>query len=315
MRVGIIGTKWGRMHLGAFRAAGAQVVALCGLDLGNTRVVAQQEGIELATDDVAALCRAAELVVMASPDDAHAAHVRTALTLDRHVLCEKPLTTSLGEARQLCALAESSRRRCAVSFPYRQLPPLVALREWLPPVRNLEITLRSSFVQQLERSGDFGGTSHLIDAALWLCRSEADSVTATIAGRSVALSLALREGGTVNLTHRSTIEPGIHGNWSIAGDNFEAGFFAGYQPAVGGWRVSAPRAFVGGAWRDVAQSVEPRAGEREPWAEAHVVAARAFLAGELGRLASFRDGARVQAVLDAAVRAAGSGRREAVHPV
>ncbi|MBL8949835.1 MAG: Gfo/Idh/MocA family oxidoreductase [Myxococcaceae bacterium] len=310
MRVGIVGTSWGRMHIGAFRAAGAEVVALCGGNLEKTRGIAQREGIALATNDVAALCRDVELVVVASPDAMHRDHVKSALALGKHVLCEKPLAMTLDEANDLATTAEASGRRCAVSFPYRQLPPLTALRKWLPRVREIDVTLRSSFVTTLEGSGDFGGMSHVIDAALWLAGGDAESVAAAISGQSVSINVALRGGGVLNLVHRPTVEPGIHGTWSIAGDGFEAGFFAGYQPSLSGWRVSAPRACVEGTWRDIAPGVDPRAHQREPWAEAHVAAARAFLAGDMSRLASFREGAKVQAVIDAASRSHASGRRE-----
>jgi predicted dehydrogenase len=177
-------------------------------------------------------------------------------------------------------------------------------------VSEIDVTLRSSFVTTLEGSGDFGGVSHVIDAALWLIGAEPELVTATIAERSVALHVTVRGGAIVNIVHRPTAEPGIHGSWAIRGDGFEAGFFAGYQPALSGWRVSSPRAYVDGAWRDVAPGVDPRAHQREPWAEAHVAAARAFLAGDLARLASFADGVRVQSVLDAASRSSASGQRE-----
>ena len=52
VRIGVIGTKWGLMHVGAFRAAGAEVAALCGQNPDNTRAVAAREVIPLATTDV-----------------------------------------------------------------------------------------------------------------------------------------------------------------------------------------------------------------------------------------------------------------------
>ena len=313
MRVGIIGTGWGRMHIGAFRAAGADVAVLCGRNLDKTRGIAQRENVATATDDVGELCQRVDIVVVASSDGAHRDHVRTALAAKRHVLCEKPLAMTLAEAKELVTAADQSGVRCAVGFPYRQLPPLIGLRAWLMtkgPVREIDVVLRSSFVTTLEGSGDFGGTSHIVDAALWLARGEPESVFASLGEGAVALHVRMRGGARLNLIHRPTAEPGIHGSWSIAGEGYEAGFFGGYQPSVGGWRVSAPRAFSDGAWRDVANGIDPRPHHREPWAEAHVTAARHFLAGDLARLASFRDGARVQAIFDAATRSQASGRRE-----
>src|SRR5512134_2685697 len=101
MRVGIIGTGWGRMHVGAFRAAGATVAALCGRNLEKTRGIAAREGIALATTDVAELCREVDLVVVASPDSLHRDHAHAAIAAGRHVLCEKPLGMTLEQAREL----------------------------------------------------------------------------------------------------------------------------------------------------------------------------------------------------------------------
>ena len=86
VRIGVIGTKWGLMHVGAFRAAGAEVTALCGRSPDNTRDVAAREGIPLATTDVRELCAAVDAVVVASPDAQHPAHVEAALEAGRAVL-------------------------------------------------------------------------------------------------------------------------------------------------------------------------------------------------------------------------------------
>jgi predicted dehydrogenase len=63
----------------------------------------------------------------------------------------------------------------------------------------------------------------------------------------------------------------------------------------------------------VTAGAEPRPGQREPWAEAHVATARLVLAACAGdaspRLASFDDGLAVQRVLAGAARADQRGRR------
>lgn len=91
IRVGVMGTSWGLMHVGAFRRAGAQVVALLGRDAGKTRRIAVREGIGLATTQLQELLDAVDVVVVATPDRLHHAHVVAALERGRHVLCEKPL--------------------------------------------------------------------------------------------------------------------------------------------------------------------------------------------------------------------------------
>lgn len=349
MRIGVIGTKWGLMHVGAFRAAGADVTALCGRSADHTRAVAAREGIPLATTDVRELCAAVDAVVVASPDSVHRAHVEAALGAGRPVLCEKPLTRTAEESRALLAHARSATSPLAVNFPYRMLPSVRALKAWLAerPVRHLALTLRNGFAVDegdtsgplpgasgdprgsahaedgratarplLGASGDWGGMSHVIDAALWLAGAAPVWVQASLSGRPVhtaALHVGLSSGAVLVLTHAACPEPGIHGGWTLLGRGWEAGFSGGYVPSREGWCVSPVRGFEHGTWRDVAPGLEPRPGEREPWAQAHVEGARRFLALLRGEprdgLATLEDGATVQEVLAAAMVSEETGRR------
>lgn len=326
-RIGIIGTRWGLMHVGGFRGAGAEITALCGRDPARTREVAAAEGIPLSTTDVAALCAACDAVVVASPDALHHDHVAQALHAGRPVLCEKPLTRTAAEADALRTREAASGRFCAVSFPYRMLPPIAALHRALrdrSEVRHAAVVLRSGFLSQddagdgefLGASGDFGGVSHVLDAALWLIGSQPARVQSVLRGRpvhSAALHVELQNGAVLNITHLASPEPGIWGRWTLVGRDWEASFSAGYRPELGGWRVAPVRLFTAARWHTIAPGLCPQPGAREPWAEAHVETARAFLAALRGTpggaLATFADGARVQHVIDAAVRSEREQRR------
>ncbi len=328
VRIGVIGTNWGRMHIGAFREAGAEVAALCGRGVERTREVAAQEGIPLATVDVRELCAAVDAVVVASPDGTHRAHVEAALASGRAVLCEKPLARTAEDALAMVARAHAGGPPSAVNFPYRMLPPLRALRAWLAgrAPHHLVITLRNGFAglgedgasDFLGASGDFGGMSHPLDAALWLTGATPEWVQASLRGRpahSVALHVGLSSGTVLVLTHVSCAEPGIHGGWSLLGAGWEVGFSGGYVPALNGWSLSPVRRFEGGAWSDLAPGLHPQPGAREPWAEAHVETARRFLAllddapaAESG-LATLEEAATVQRLLAAALTSEREGRR------
>lgn len=335
MRIGIIGTRWGRMHIGGFRGAGAEVVGLCGRDPEATRRVCAEEGIALATTDVAALCRAVDVVVVASPDAVHGEHVRAALAAGRHVLCEKPLTRGAAEADALVTAAAGRASVCAVNFPYRVLPPLQALASFLRahgPARAGVVHVRNSFLSRgtgdgddddamLGAGGDFGGLSHVLDAALWLHDAPPLAVQAALVGRpvhDVGLLLRLRGGASLTIAHTASAVPGIAGAWHFVGDDWEARLEGGYVPALGGWSIGPARvARRGGDWHELAPAVAPVAGRREPWAEAHVSTARALLAaiaGEgRGELASLADGARVQRVIAAAMDSERAGRSVEIH--
>jgi predicted dehydrogenase len=88
MRIGIIGTSWGRLHCGTFRRHGHEIVALLGRDAEKTRRIAAEEGVPAGGTDPSVL-EGAELIVVASPADTHAEYV--ARFAARPLFCEKPL--------------------------------------------------------------------------------------------------------------------------------------------------------------------------------------------------------------------------------
>jgi predicted dehydrogenase len=59
-----------------------------------------------------------EAVVIATPNDSHAAIARVFLSRGIHVICDKPLTTSMADARELRTLARQTRRILAVTYNY-----------------------------------------------------------------------------------------------------------------------------------------------------------------------------------------------------
>lgn len=103
MRVGIIGTNWGRVHIGTFRRHGAEVHALVGLDGSATAEIAAAEGIAIGTGDLAVL-DGVDLVVVATPTASHRELVER-FVASKPVLCEKPLLGGPGDERFAAAIA------------------------------------------------------------------------------------------------------------------------------------------------------------------------------------------------------------------
>lgn len=324
-RIGIIGTGWGLMHLGAFRAAGAEVVGLCGRDAEKTRAIAEREGVALSTIQPGELIEAVEIVVVASPPETHGAFARHALEAGRHVLCEKPIARSALEAEALAAFeADLPDLVTAVNFPMRRLAPLVALRDAIAAghigaLRSVTATVTHGFGIEpatedgLSPSGDFGGASHPIDAALWFAGDTPERVTGAFTGgvgRGMSLLAAMVGGAAISVTFGAGFVAGIRGVWRIVGEEAEASFEAGYEPSLGGWVVSDVR--VGSEVLAEGVSSDPGVGGSDPWFRSHVALARDFLdavaGGDRSALPTFADGARAQRALVAAADSACSGR-------
>ena len=78
-----------------------------------------------------ALLDAVDAVAVCSPNDAHAAQVRAALTAGRHVVCEFPLAGSAVEAQALFELAEAQGRRLHVEHIELLTSTAAAVREFM----------------------------------------------------------------------------------------------------------------------------------------------------------------------------------------
>ena len=123
LRIGIIGTgAMARAHADAFNAIRGVKVAAC-LDVvpGRAEAFAAKFGIPLGTQDQARLFDAVDAVSIVTPDRFHAAPTIAALEAGKHVLCEKPLTVTLDEARKVAAAARARPELIGmVNFTYRR---------------------------------------------------------------------------------------------------------------------------------------------------------------------------------------------------
>lgn len=78
--------------------------------------------------DPAGLIDEVDVVHICSPNGTHAAHAAAAITRGKHVVCEKPLTTSPEDADRLTALADRAGVVAVVPFVYRYHPMAHELR-------------------------------------------------------------------------------------------------------------------------------------------------------------------------------------------
>jgi predicted dehydrogenase len=132
VRVGVIGTGFGRAHVRAFGAhPRAVVTAVCSADAGRARSVAAELGVPYAYGDHRALLDEApvDAISIASPPNLHRPMAVDALEAGKHVLCEKPLAGTLSDARALVPAARRSKLVHGVDQWLRYLPSSRYARE------------------------------------------------------------------------------------------------------------------------------------------------------------------------------------------
>jgi predicted dehydrogenase len=125
LRTGIAGAGMiGRVHLDAVRRAGANVVGVSASSPERAKEAAVALGVERAFASSRELVTSDEVDVVhiCTPNDSHAPLAELALRAGKHVVCEKPLTTSAADADALAALAADSGSVAAVPFVYRYHP-------------------------------------------------------------------------------------------------------------------------------------------------------------------------------------------------
>ena len=111
LRWALIGasTIAGQWMVGAIRAVGDEVVAVVSGDLTRARDFARQHGIAHALDAEAGLSGlGVDAVYISSTNEKHEAQTLHAAAQGWHVLCEKPLATSLDAARRMVAACRSA---------------------------------------------------------------------------------------------------------------------------------------------------------------------------------------------------------------
>jgi len=104
LRVGVVGcggVSWN--HLSAYAAAeGAEVVAVCDVDLARARAAAEEWGVPAAFGSVEdLLAHGVDAVSVCTPHPTHEAVVLAAAAAGVHVLCEKPIATDLASAERM----------------------------------------------------------------------------------------------------------------------------------------------------------------------------------------------------------------------
>lgn len=124
LRIGIIGAGgMAGAHAENFlKQAGCKLSACLDIDAGSARAFAERFRIPHVAKDAQDLIEHCDAVAVVTPDASHAAYVLRALRCNRHVLCEKPLTSTLAEAREVAKAAREAQARGVigmVNFSYR----------------------------------------------------------------------------------------------------------------------------------------------------------------------------------------------------
>jgi predicted dehydrogenase len=123
LRVAVVGMGIGRSHVRGYQSVADrfEIVAVCDIDAERARPVAEEHGIPRVVTDLAELCRMEDLDVidLCTPPHLHFEQIQQVLDAGKHVICEKPLVSSLREVDELERAEADSSGRIMPIFQYR----------------------------------------------------------------------------------------------------------------------------------------------------------------------------------------------------
>ncbi|MER5429986.1 Gfo/Idh/MocA family oxidoreductase [Streptomyces sp. NPDC002588] len=132
LRAVVVGTGMiGAVHATAIRAAGGELAGMVGSTPPRSARAAEEWGVPGRYPDLAAVLAddSVRVVHVCTPNALHVPQAEAALRAGKHVICEKPLATSVAEAERLTALAERAGLVLAVPFVYRYHPLVREIRD------------------------------------------------------------------------------------------------------------------------------------------------------------------------------------------
>lgn len=132
VRIAVVGAG----HLGTYHAdkfnkiENSELVAICDSKTEKAQALAEKYTCE-AISDYKKVTDKVDAVLIAAPTPAHFAIAQHFLQAGKHVLLEKPITTTVEEAEILCALAESKNLILQVGHVERFNPALISAKNQL----------------------------------------------------------------------------------------------------------------------------------------------------------------------------------------
>lgn len=240
LRVGIIGAgQVGERHaVGFAMCKDAKLVGVADIAKERAAALANRFGAEPYTDwqEMLDTDLDIDIVVVSLPHSMHVAPTEAAAKSGVHILMEKPIATTLDNAKRIVQVCEKEKVKLTVSFVHRFREELQVVRRWLNEghvgkpqvVRENMGGQRGShlpkWVTQKEIAG--GGVLmysaiHGLDKLRWLIGSEVIKVTAetrtyspnTEVEDGVAALLTFANGATATLTTNAPVYRAQPAHW------------------------------------------------------------------------------------------------------
>jgi predicted dehydrogenase len=257
IQTALIGTGFmGKVHAEAIRRLGnVEIVAVASIDEPTARKFADSIGVERATGDYHTILAdpAIQAVHVVTPNALHFPVCKEALLAGKNVLCEKPFTVSVAEARELVDLAAETGLANCLEHNLRYYPVVQQIRamiaagdlgeiliaqgtysqDWLLYDTDWNWRIETKDNGQLRAVGDIG--SHWMDLVQHLTGQK---ITALCADLATFHKIRKRPAGPIETFAGKTLQPSDYVPVPIETEDFGAVLFHLGDRARGAYTVS-----------------------------------------------------------------------------
>ncbi|GAA0983057.1 Gfo/Idh/MocA family oxidoreductase [Acrocarpospora macrocephala] len=215
MRVGILGCGYiaQSRHLPAIREiAGIELAALCDLSAGTLQLVADYHNVATRYTSYAEMLADDTLDAIGVLSYDHAADILAALRAGKHVMTEKPLAFTVGEAEEIKAvLAENPDLVLQVGYQKLHDPAVLWLADKVRGVAPRAVEIHDYGAILARVRGDFGPIFRVDDLPDVGGAAVRTTVAATGKAAQVNPDVASRIAATLPATHASFVETYLTG--------------------------------------------------------------------------------------------------------
>ena len=159
--VAVIGVGfWGKNHVRVYsELAETELVAVCDVDMERARIIAEQYEVEAYNDSRKLLKRKdVEAVSICTWTTTHALEATRAIKAEKHLLVEKPIASTIREAKKIVSFAKQKKKHLMVGFIERFNPSVQRAKDILKKggIGELVSATAKRVSQWPERIGDVG---------------------------------------------------------------------------------------------------------------------------------------------------------------
>jgi len=159
--VAVIGVGfWGKNHVRVYsELAETELVAVCDVDMERAKIIAEQYEVEAYNDSRKLLKRKdVEAVSICTWTTTHALEATRAIKAEKHLLVEKPIASTIREAKKIVSFAKQKKKHLMVGFIERFNPSVQRAKDILKKggIGELVSATAKRVSQWPERIGDVG---------------------------------------------------------------------------------------------------------------------------------------------------------------